>query len=72
LYIQNFSKKKKKKKKKKKYNKKRKKEKKKKKKEHNDGKLIKKYLDCLQHWLMVLIKPLKPTNNFLAFISFFS
>jgi len=40
------------------------KEKKRKKKEHDDGKLIKKDLDCLQYWLMVHLKPLKPTNNF--------
>jgi len=35
-----------------------------KKKKHDDGKLIKKDLDCLQYWLMILVKPIKPTNNF--------
>jgi len=29
-------------------------------------------LDCLQYWLMILVKPLKPTNNFWVFISFSS
>jgi len=48
------------------------KKKKKKKKEHDDGKFRKEDLDCLQYWLMVLVKLLQSTNKVWAFISFSS
>ena len=75
LYIKKEKRKEKKKRKKKKEKrtKKKKKEKKGKEKKYDDGKLIKKRdLDCLQYQLMILVKSLKPTINFLAFISFSS
>jgi len=45
---------------------------KKREKNEHDGKLVEEDLDYLQYWLMVLVKLLKPTNNFEPLYLFFT